>query len=204
MFILKKLPYKYEELEPVMSAELLELHYSKHHQAYCDNFNKALEENNLEEKSVKEIFSKISEYSKAVENHGGGYFNHEFFWDSLSPKNSEENKISKNLLEKIEEDFESFENFQKEFENKAMTLFGSGWVWLVENLEGKLEIQQSFNQESPEMDFMIKRNGEVNPLLNLDVWEHAYYPDYKNVRLKFVKNIWNIINWKKVEERLNK
>jgi Fe-Mn family superoxide dismutase len=126
MFILKELPYKYEELEPIISAELLELHYSKHHQAYCDNFNRAVEENNLEEKSIEEIFSKISEYSKSVENHGGGYFNHEFFWESLSPVNSEENKISDNLLKKIEENFESFENFQKEFEKKAMTLFGSG------------------------------------------------------------------------------
>lgn len=204
MFELKQLPYKYEELEPVISAELLELHYTKHHQAYCTNFNKAIEENNLIGQSVEEIFSKISSLPKAVENHGGGYFNHEFFWESMVGENSEENFISENLKEKISENFGSFENFQEEFEKSAMTLFGSGWVWLVENSDGKLVIQQSFNQESPKMDFMIERDGKVNPLLNLDVWEHAYYPDYKNIRADFVKNFWKIVNWKMVEERLNR
>ena len=202
MFKLKKLPYTYKDLEPVISAELLELHYSKHHQAYTDNFNKAINQNNLQEQNIKDIFSQISKYPKAIENHGGGYFNHEFFWESMTPISSEENKISQNLENKISKQFGSFENFQEEFESKAMTLFGSGWIWLVENSEEKLEIHQSFNQESPEMDFMIKRNSKVKPLLNLDVWEHAYYPDYKNVRADFVKNFWKIVNWKKVEERL--
>jgi Fe-Mn family superoxide dismutase len=106
-------------------------------------------------------------------------------------------------VELINKSFDSFENFQDEFEKKALSLFGSGWVWLVENPDlGILEIQQSFNQESPAMEFMIERNGKVNPLLNLDVWEHAYYPDYQNRRGDFVKNFWQIINWKKVEERL--
>ncbi len=202
MFELKKLPYSFDALKPVMSAELLELHYSKHHRAYTDNFNIAIKENNLEGKSVEEIFSKISEYPKAVENHGGGYFNHQFFWESLAPVGSDENRISERMLKAIEKSFGSFDNFETEFFDAAMGLFGSGWIWLVENINGELEIQQSFNQESPQMDFMIERNGEVKPILNLDVWEHAYYPDYKNVRADFVKNFFQIINWLKVEERL--
>lgn len=202
MFELKRLPYKYEELEPIISAELLELHYSKHHQAYCNNFNKAVEQNNLEGKTVLEIFENISNLPKAVENHGGGYFNHEFFWESMSPENSEETKISEDFLKKMEKSFGSIESFKEDFSKKAMAVFGSGWVWLVENKKGELEIHESFNQESPQMDFMVKRNGEVKPLLNLDVWEHAYYPDYKNLRVDFIKEFWKIVNWKKVEERL--
>ena len=204
MFNLKKLPYEYNDLEPVISKNLLEIHYSKHHQTYCDNFNKAVEENKLEEKSLDEIFSQISKFPKGLENNGGGFFNHEFFWESLVSENSEENNISENLLSRINENFGSFEKFQKEFETKALTLFGSGWVWLVENSMGHLEIQQTFNQESPEMDFMVKRNGKVKIILNLDVWEHAYYLDYQNSRVNFIKSFWSIVNWTKVEDRLLK
>ena len=202
MFELKELPYKYNALEPVLSERLLRLHHQKHHQAYTDNFNKAVKDNELEGKSLEEIFANISQYPKAVENHGGGYFNHQFFWESLTSPESEENIISDRMRGEIENSFGSLDNFVEEFENKAMSLFGSGWVWLVKNEAGKLEIHQSFNQESPEMDFMIERNGSVKPLLNLDVWEHAYYPDYQNRRGDFVKNFWKIVNWTKVEERL--
>ena len=201
-FELNKLPYEFNALEPVMSSGLLELHYAKHHQAYTDNFNIAITDNKLEGKTISKIFENISQYSKAVENHGGGYFNHQFFWESLTATGSDDNRISERMLKIIEKNFGSFDKFETEFVNSAMTLFGSGWVWLVENSDGGLEIQQSFNQESPEMDFMVERNGEAKAILNLDVWEHAYYPDYRNVRADFVKNIWQIINWKKVEERL--
>lgn len=202
MFELKKLPYSFDALEPVMSAELLELHYSKHHQTYTNNFNIAITDNALEGKTIEEIFANISQYSKAVENHGGGYFNHEFFWESLTSAGSDENIISERMLDSIKKSFGSFDDFQEEFSKKALTLFGSGWVWLIENDNGGLEIHQSFNQESPKMDFMIERNGEARPILNLDVWEHAYYLDYKNVRVDFIKNIWQLVNWTKVEERL--
>lgn len=202
MFELKKLPYSFDALEPVMSAELLELHYSKHHQTYTNNFNIAITDNTLEGKTIEEIFANISQYSKAVENHGGGYFNHEFFWESLTSAGSDENIISERMLDSIKKSFGSFDDFQEEFSKKALTLFGSGWVWLIENDNGGLEIHQSFNQESPKMDFMIERNGEARPILNLDVWEHAYYLDYKNVRVDFIKNIWQLVNWTKVEERL--
>ncbi len=203
MFELKKLPYDYNDLEPFLSKEALEIHYLKHHKAYTDNFNKVIIENNLEGKSIKEIFSNISQYPKAVENQGGGYFNHQFFWESMAKKNSEENQISERLLEMIEKSFNSFDEFKEEFEKKAMAVFGSGWTWLVENPNlDILEIHNTFNQESPEMDFIIERNGEVNPLLNLDLWEHSYYVDYRNLRAEYVKNFWDVVNWKKVEERL--
>ncbi len=202
MFELKKLPYELNALEPVISQKLLELHYLKHHQTYTDNFNKALQEYNLTEKSLPELFTNISNYPKIIENQGGGYYNHQFFWESLCPENSDAQRIGEKILIAIDKSFGSYENFQKEFKEKALSLFGSGWVWLVENPDlGILEIHQSFNQESPEMDFMIERNGKVKPLLSLDVWEHAYYPDYENRRADFIDNFWRIVNWQKVEER---
>ncbi len=202
MFELKKLPYNVNSLEPVTSAEILDLHYNKHYKAYTDNFNIAIADNKLEGKNIEEIFANISKYSKAVENHGGGYFNHQFFWESLTPVGSDNNRMSERMLKMIEKSFGSVENFQTEFLKKAVGSFGSGWIWLVENTSGELEIHQSFNQESPQMDFMIERNGKVKPILNLDIWEHAYYLDYKNERIEYVKSIWKIINWVNAEERL--
>ena len=200
MFKLKELPFGFEDLSPLFTKEQLEVHYTKHHQAYCDNFNKALESFNVEGKSDLEILAEASKYNQEVVNHGGGFWNHTFFWESLS---SEKQEIPEELKNKIEEDFGSVENFKNEFLTAAKTLFGSGWAWLILNKEkNKLEIIQTQNQDSPVMDFVKENVGENIPLLNLDVWEHAYYVDYKNLRPDYVEKIWNFINWKKIMERL--
>lgn len=200
MFKLKELPYGLEDLNPLFTKEQLEVHYTKHHQTYCDNFNKAVADLGIEGKSILEILGEASKYNQAIINHGGGFWNHEFFWESLSPEKKE---ISEKLKNKIEESFGSVEIFKDTFLTAAKTLFGSGWAWLILNKEsGKLEIIQTQNQDSPVMDFVKKRIGENTPLLNLDVWEHAYYVDYKNVRPEYVEKIWDFIDWEKVEERL--
>ena len=126
MFKLKELPYNFNALEPIISKELLELHYTKHHQAYTDNFNIAVEKNELEGRSLEEIFSNISQYPKAIENHGGGYFNHQFFWESMAPVGSDDNRMGERMVELINKSFGSFEKFQEEFEKAAVGLFGSG------------------------------------------------------------------------------
>ncbi len=126
MFKLKELPYETNALEPVISKELLELHYGKHHATYTKNFNIAIEEYGLEDKSLDEIFAHISDYPKEVENHGGGYFNHQFFWESMAPVGSDDTRMGERMVELINKSFGSFENLQKEFEKQAVSLFGSG------------------------------------------------------------------------------
>lgn len=201
MFKLKKLPYEYGDMNPLFTEKQLEIHYSKHHQAYCDNFNKAVEALDIENKTALEIISEASKYNQAIINHGGGYFNHEFFWDSLTPESQD---IPDGLKNRIEESFGSFEIFKDLFLTSAKTLFGSGWAWLILNKESnKLEIIQTQNQDSPVMDFVKEKVGENIPLLNLDVWEHAYYVDYFNRRPDYVEALWSKINWEKVEERLD-
>ncbi len=201
MFTLPKLPFEIDGLNPLFTKEQLEIHYTKHHQAYCDNFNKALKNFEVEGMSELEILSEVSKYDQAVINHGGGFWNHTFFWESLAPEKQE---ITLELKEKIEESFGSVEIFKDTFLTSAKSLFGSGWAWLILNKgSGKLEIIQTQNQDSPVMDFMKERIGDNIPLLNLDVWEHAYYVDYKNVRPEYVEKIWDFINWEKVTERLN-
>ena len=203
MFKLKELPYGLGDLTPLFTKEQLEVHYTKHHQAYCDNFNKAVADLEIDEnKTVLEILGEVLKYNQAIINHGGGFWNHEFFWDSLTPQKTE---MPENLKNKIEESFGSVEIFKDAFLTAAKTLFGSGWAWLILNEEsGKLEIIQTQNQDSLVMDFVKERIGENTPLLNLDVWEHAYYIDYKNVRPEYVEKIWDFINWEKVAERLEK
>jgi len=200
MFTLKKLPFEMDQMNPLFTKAQLEVHYTKHHQAYCDNFNKAVNELSIKDKTTLEIISKASKYNQAIINHGGGYYNHEFFWESLS---SEKKEISEELKNKIEESFGSVEDFKEKFLTAAKTLFGSGWAWLILNKEsGGLEIITTQNQDSPVMDFVIEKVGENIPLLNIDVWEHAYYIDYKNVRPDYIDKVWEKINWEKVENRL--
>jgi len=207
MFIQKKLPYDFKDLNPVISEESLKTHYNKHHVAYTTNFNNAISDNNIKtdfsEKSLLNIFSKISNFPKSIENHGGGYWNHTFFWDSL--KKPTENNIPKNeIMDLINDTFKNFENFKLEFSNSAKSLFGSGWTWLVlDNTTKKLKIIQTANQQNPLMDIVKNKEGNVTPLLVIDVWEHAYYIDYKNRRPDFIENFFKIINWDIVNQRIN-
>lgn len=194
MFALPPLPYAYDALEPYIDAKTMEIHYTKHHQAYTDKLNAAIENTPLSEQSIEEILANISRQSTAIRNNGGGYFNHNFFWESLT---SEASSPSGVLADALVETFGSIELFKEKFETAASGQFGSGWGWLVVS-EAGLEIGATPNQDNPLMDVSPLRG---TPLLGVDVWEHAYYLHYQNRRPEYLSAIWNVVNWKKIEER---
>ncbi len=192
------LQYDYNALEPFVNEAIMKVHHDKHHIAYTTNFNKALEAYpELFDKTGVEILKDLShlpeDIKTAVRNHGGGHVHHSFFWEILQPA-QEDNKPPSELLKLIEENFTSFEKFQEEFEKSSLTLFGSGWTWLS-LVDEKLIIENTPNQDSP---YSLNHK----PILTLDIWEHAYYLKYKNVRLDYIKNFWPVINWTKVTENL--
>lgn len=191
MFELPKLKYSYDALEPYIDAQTMEIHHTKHHQAYVDNLNKALPENT---KTLEEILENISTYPVAVRNNTGGHWNHSFFWETMSPNAGGE--PTDELAEEINKAFGSFEKFREEFENAGKTRFGSGWAWLVKTSEG-LKICSTPNQDNPLMDLTEVKGV---PILGLDVWEHAYYLKYQNKRPEYITAFWNVVNWAKVTE----
>ncbi len=193
---LPSLPYSYDALEPFFDARTMEIHHSKHHQAYTDNFNAALTKHpELFEKSAEELIADLDmvpgDIRAAVRNHGGGYLNHTFFWQILAP--AEGRKPEGTLEKAIKQTFGSFEKFQDDFEKAGLARFGSGWAWLVTD-GGILEIVSTPNQDNPITD------GKT-PILTVDVWEHAYYLKYQNKRADYLKAFWNVVNWKEVEKR---
>jgi superoxide dismutase, Fe-Mn family len=191
-FELPKLPYEYDALQPYIDSETMEIHHTKHHQAYVTNLNKALESAEGEVKSLEDLMKNISKYPTAVRNNGGGHYNHSLFW-TLMKKNA--GGFPKGDIEKaINSSFGSFEQFKKQFSEAAMGRFGSGWAWLISN-EGKLEITSTPNQDNPLMDVAEKKGS---PILGLDVWEHAYYLKYQNRRAEYIENWWNVVNWEEV------
>lgn len=197
MHSLPKLQYDYDALEPHIDAKTMEIHHSKHHQAYIDKLNAALEgHTDLQQKSVEDLVSDIDSIPEdirtAVQNHGGGHANHSFFWQILGPQSSAE--PSGTLAEKITSTFGSFADFQTKFNEGAAGRFGSGWMWLVRTSSGELKLYSTANQDSPLMQ------GDT-PLLGVDVWEHAYYLKYQNKRPDYVAAFWNVINWEEVEHR---
>jgi superoxide dismutase, Fe-Mn family len=193
----KKLEYSYDALEPYIDAKTMEIHHSKHHKAYFDKFMAAIENNEeLKDKEAEEIvahWNKLDDDIKiAVRNNGGGFINHNLFWEILKKDVAFEGKIK----DEIEKKYGSFDKFKEEFTQAALTQFGSGWAWLVVN-NNELEIVKTSNQDTPLSD------GK-KPILCLDVWEHAYYLKYKNKRPEYVENFFKIINWKKVNELYEK
>jgi len=190
---LPALPYGFDALEPHIDARTMEIHHDKHHAGYVKKLNAALEGSELAEKDVKELLKDIdsvpSEIKTAVINNGGGHANHSLFWEILS---AEGGKPEGALAEAIDKDLGGFDSFKEVFSKAAAGRFGSGWAWLVVS-DGKLEITDSANQESPLMD------GKT-PILGLDVWEHAYYLNYQNKRPDYIEAFFNIINWAKVSE----
>ena len=191
-----ELDYSYDALEPYIDAQTMELHYSKHHAGYTRKFNAAIKENKLEGKSIKDIFSNISKYPSSLRNNGGGYYNHNMYWKVMSPSGGGEPKGK--LKAAIDKDFGSFDNFKAEFSKAAGTVFGSGWAWLILK-EGKLKITQTSNQDNPLMDIIAEKG---KPLMCIDVWEHAYYLKYQNMRNDYIGAFWNVVNWEYVEGRL--
>lgn len=193
-YTLPALPYDFNALEPTISAEIMTLHYTKHHQAYVNNLNKALEQ--YAEAEAKNDVAAMIALQQAIRFNGGGHVNHSIFWTNLAPKDKGGGTPPEgNLAKAIEHNFGSFQTFVEQFSAKATALQGSGWVWLGYNKNSKhLEIISCDNQDP------LSTKGLV-PLLGVDVWEHAYYLQYKNVRPDYVKAIWNVINWKNVAER---
>ncbi|HGD6753359.1 TPA: superoxide dismutase SodA [Streptococcus agalactiae] len=192
--ILPDLPYAYDALEPHIDAETMTLHHDKHHATYVANANAALEKHPEIGEDLEALLADISQIPEdirqAVINNGGGHLNHALFWELMSP---EETQISQDLSEDIDATFGSFEDFKAAFTAAATGRFGSGWAWLVVNAEGKLEVLSTANQDIPIME------GK-KPILGLDVWEHAYYLNYRNVRPNYIKAFFEIINWNKVNE----
>jgi len=196
-FELPKLAYSYDALEPTIDARTMEIHHSKHHQAYVDNLNNAIAGTDLEGKSLEEI-QKIGTDKPAVRNNGGGHFNHTLFWEILTPGGSKEPVGNvKAEIEKIG----GFEKFKEDFSNAAKTRFGSGWAWLVKNSDGSVVVSSTPNQDNP---LMPVADVQGTPILGLDVWEHAYYLNYQNRRPDYVSAFFDVINWDKVEELYNK
>lgn len=192
--ILPDLPYAYDALEPYIDAETMTLHHDKHHATYVANANAALEKHpeigeDLE-KLLSDVASIPSDIRQALINNGGGHLNHALFWELLSPEKTE---VPSELAKAIDDTFGSFEQFKEAFTAAATSRFGSGWAWLVVNKEGKLEVTSTANQDSPIMD-------GLKPILALDVWEHAYYLNYRNVRPNYIKAFFEVINWNKVNE----
>lgn len=187
---LKKLNYEYNALEPHIDEATMQIHHSKHHQAYVDKYNAAVKGTDLDEKPLDEVLKMVNEVPEnirvAVINNGGGVWNHNFFWNILKKGVTMPDEL-KTLLEK---DFESVEKFKEEFTNAALTQFGSGWAWLVKDGD-KLKVIKTPNQDSP-----ISSN--LKPVLALDVWEHAYYLKYQNKRPDYVENFWNVVDWDEV------
>ncbi|MDG3142109.1 superoxide dismutase SodA [Streptococcus suis] len=192
--ILPELPYAYDALEPYFDAETMTLHHDKHHAAYVNNANAALEKHPEIGEDLEVLLSDVNsipeDIRQALINNGGGHLNHALFWQLLSPEKTE---ITADVKAAIDESFGSFDAFKDAFTQAAATRFGSGWAWLVVNAEGQLEVMSTPNQDTPLME------GKT-PILGLDVWEHAYYLNYRNVRPDYIKAFFELINWNKVAE----
>jgi len=188
---LPDLPYDYNALEPVISAEIMQLHHSKHHAAYVNNLNVA--EEKLHEANAKKDVSSIIQLAPAIKFNGGGHINHSIFWQNLSPNGGEP---SSELLASIKKDFGSLDNLQKQLSAAAVGVQGSGWAWLGYNAQSqRLEIATCANQDP------LQATTGLIPLFGIDVWEHAYYLQYKNVRPDYVNAIWKVANWKDISQR---
>ena len=194
----KPLPYKYDALENVIDATTMEIHYTKHAAAYSKNLKDAVQAESIDAaRSLEDILANVSKYSAKVRNNGGGHYNHEMFWQSMRPKQTD-NKPGKKLMDAIEVNFTSFANFKTQFSDAGKNRFGSGWAWLYADNNKKLLIGSTPNQDNPLMNMSDIKGF---PLLGLDVWEHAYYLKYQNKRADYIENWWNVVNWDYVWQR---
>ncbi|MFO7671795.1 MAG: superoxide dismutase [Bacteroidales bacterium] len=189
-FLQPALGYAFDALEPHIDAMTMEIHYGKHHAGYTNNFNAALEQENLHPTDIYRIFENVSNYGPGVRNNGGGYFNHNLYWKFMSPEGG--GAPAGKLAEAIDAAFGSLEEFKALFTATAGSQFGSGWGWLLLDKEGKLQVTSTPNQDNPLMDVAGVRG---TPLLNVDVWEHAYYLRYQNLRKSYLDAYWNVVNW---------
>ena len=194
-FELPKLNYSFDALEPHIDAKTMEIHYGKHHNGYTNNLNNAISGTELESKTIEEILKNLDLDNMALRNNAGGYFNHTLFWEIMGPNCG--GNPSGEISEAINSNFNSFENFKEEFKKAAATRFGSGWAWLCVLGDGKLEICSTPNQDNP----LMENSCGGNPILCLDVWEHAYYLNYQNRRPDYIEAFFSLINWDEVNSK---
>ena len=193
---LPALPYAYVALEPYIDAATMEIHHTKHHQGYTTKLNAALEEAELIDEDLEDLFTQVSELPKGIRNNGGGYYNHKLFWTILSPKGGGEPTGA--VAKAINDAYGSFEAFKDAFDAAAATRFGSGWAWLIVGEDNKVKVTSTPNQDNPLMDVA---DDKGTPILGLDVWEHAYYLNYQNKRPEYIGAFWKLVNWDEVEKR---
>jgi len=195
-FKLPDLPYTFGALEPHIDARTMEIHHGKHHAAYTNNLNGAIEGTELDGKNIEDILGNLDMSNAAVRNNGGGFYNHCLFWEVMSPNGG--GQPDGGLMDAIKDAYGSFESFKETFSKAAATRFGSGWAWLCVHAGGKVEVCSSPNQDNPLMPG-VGCGG--TPVLGLDVWEHAYYLNYQNRRPDYISAFWNVINWEEVSRR---
>lgn len=196
LYQLPNLPYAYDALEPYIDAETMKIHHDKHHAVYVEKLNAAIGQiPNFTKKPIEEVLKNLDQIPEsvrtAVRNHGGGHANHSLFWQILAPIGS--TKPESDLAAAIDQEFGSFNSFKEKFTNVALNQFGSGWTWLCLDFNQKLSIISTANQNSP-------LSRKLTPILNFDVWEHAYYLKYQNRRAEYIENWWQVVNWSKVNE----
>jgi|TARA_B100000959_G_scaffold181419_1_gene189746 Fe-Mn family superoxide dismutase len=194
-FLLPELGFGYADLEPHIDARTMEIHYSKHHNGYTNNLNNALDKANISDQTIEEILTNLDMNNMAVRNNAGGYYNHCLFWEILNPNDKQD--LGGDLESAINSSFSSFDSFKEQFSKAAATRFGSGWAWLCVK-DGKLEICSSANQDNPIMP-SIGCGGQ--PIMGIDVWEHAYYLNYQNRRADYVSAFFDVVNWRVVAEK---
>lgn len=192
---LPELPYDYDALAPAIDEVTMKTHHGKHHRGYTKKANAAVKKGDLTDQPLVKLFAEINQHPDAVRNNGGGFYNHALFWTFMTPGGS---KFEGEISNAIKEKFGSLDAFKKSFEGSAKSQFGSGWAWLVMTFDGELAISNTSNQNNPLMS-ITDTNGI--PLLNIDVWEHAYYLNYQNKRGEYIANFWKIINWPAVNKR---
>jgi Fe-Mn family superoxide dismutase len=193
---LPNLPYAYDALEPHIDARTMEIHHSKHHNAYVTNLNNAIAGTEMEGLSIEDICKNISKYPMAVRNNGGGHFNHSLFWTVMAPNAG--GLPTGRLADAINNDLGGFDKFKEAFAAAGATRFGSGWAWLSVGSDGKLFVSSTPNQDNPLMDIA---DAKGTPILGMDVWEHAYYLNYQNRRPDYIAAFFNVINWAEVSRR---
>ena len=194
-FELPKLNYAFDALEPNIDAKTMEIHYGKHHNGYTNNLNNLISGTENENKDIEEILKSLDLNNSGLRNNAGGYFNHNLFWEIMSPNSGGEPKSE--ISDSINSSFGSFENFKNEFSKAAATRFGSGWAWLCAHENDTLEICSTANQDNP----LMPNGCGGNPILCLDVWEHAYYLNYQNRRPDYINAFFNVINWDEVNKK---
>ncbi|AQG81687.1 superoxide dismutase [Spirosoma montaniterrae] len=195
-FVLDPLPYPSDSLEPNIDKQTMEIHHGKHHNAYVTNLNNAIAGTDLDNKTIEDLLTNVSQSPVAVRNNGGGHYNHTLFWNTISGNGG--GQPTGELAEAINQKFGSFDTFKEEFTKAATTRFGSGWAWLIVNSSGELAVTSTPNQDNPLMDVAETKGF---PIIGLDVWEHAYYLKYQNRRPDYIAAYFNVVDWNAAEKR---